>query len=140
MESSEARQAAKKIKKAKNGEFQANNLEQLPADIRILMKERGTHEEGSSERIAELEETVSALAADNEILEAQNRLFEDMKAQWQAGGFAAVIAGKNEEIRALLVRVASESREKAKNFRSSEYWKAEAIKLGYRRNEIEKTK
>ncbi len=44
------------------------------------------------------------------------------------------------EIRALLTRVASESREKAKNLRSSEYWKAEALKLGYQRpDSTEKT-
>jgi hypothetical protein len=45
-----------------------------------------------------------------------------------------VIAGKDAEIRALLIRVESESREKARNYRSAEHWKAEAIKLGYRRN------
>jgi hypothetical protein len=59
-----------------------------------------------------------------------------MKAQWQAGGFAAVIAGKDEEIRALLTRVASESREKAKNFKRASFWKAEAIKLGYRPEKV----
>jgi hypothetical protein len=145
--SNEAKKSARKARKAANEAHRASQVEQLPANIRILMNERGAIQDDPlasrflAERVAELEETVSALAADNEILEAENRLFEDMKAQWQAGGFATVIAGKNEEIRALLVRVASESREKAKNFRSSEYWKTEAIKLGYRRNgEGEKTK
>jgi hypothetical protein len=145
--SKEAKRLARKASKAANEAHRASQVEQLPADIRILMKERGASQDDPlaspflAERVAELEETVSVLSADNEILEAENRLFEDMKAQWQAGGFAAVIDGKNEEIRALLVRVASESREKAKNFRSAEYWKAEAIKLGYRRNgEGEKTK
>lgn len=137
--------AARKENKAANETHRASQIEQLPADIQILMKERETSQDDQlaspflAERVAELEEMLSALSTDNEILEAENRVFEEMKVQWHLGGFDAVIVGKNEEIRALLTRVASESREKAKNLRSAEYWKAEAIKLGYRSNG-EKTK
>jgi hypothetical protein len=138
--SKEAKKLARKASKAANEAHRTSQVEQLPPDIRILMQEKGASQDDSldshflTERVTELEETVSALAADNEILEAENRLFEEMKAQWQVGGFEAVIAGKDEEIRALLTRVASESREKAKNLRSAEYWKAEAVKLGYQRS------
>jgi ATPase subunit of ABC transporter with duplicated ATPase domains len=140
MELPEEKKEARKAKRAKNREFQAQNLAQLPADIRVLVEGRAAQVDlSSADRITELEEMIRVLSADNETLEAENRLFEEMKVQWQAGGFAAVIADKNEEIRTLLTRVASESREKAKNFRSAEYWKAEAIKLGYRRVPGEKT-
>jgi hypothetical protein len=122
--------SARKAKKAANGAFHAEQLEQLPQEIRQMMNTVTAE----AEHVAELEETVKALEADNGALEAENRKFEEMKAQWRAGGFETVIAGKDAEIRALLIRVESESREKARNYRSAEYWKAEAIKLGYRRN------
>jgi hypothetical protein len=123
----------RKAKKTENGSFHAEQLEQLPQQIREMMKNDGT-DLSEPERLAELEETVKALEADNTALEAENRKFEEMKAQWWAGGFDTVVAGKDAEIAALLIRVASESREKARNYRQAEYWKAEAIKLGYRRN------
>jgi hypothetical protein len=123
---------SRKAKKAENEAFRTDQVSQLPPNIRILVQ--SPNDLSESERIAELEETVKALSDDNECLEAENRKFEEMKAQWRAGGFEAVIAGKAEEIRALLIRVESESREKARNYRNAEYWKAEAIKLGYRRN------
>jgi hypothetical protein len=128
--------ATRKARKAENGSFHAEQLQQLPQEI-LQMMEKGDRggDLSETERVVELEETVTALEADNKHLEAENRLFEEMKAQWLAGGFDAVIAGKDGEIRALLTRVESESREKAKNYRSAEYWKAEAIKLGYRRND-----
>lgn len=133
----EAKRSARKARKAANEAHRASQIEQLPPDIRIMLKEPGASPNEPladpflADRVAELEEAVSALSADNDVLEAENRMFEEMKAQWRAGGFQAVIAGKNEEIRALLTRVAAESREKAKNYRSAEYWKAEALKLGY---------
>ncbi len=46
-------------------------------------------------------------------------------------GFEAVIAGKDEEIRVLQTRVYRESEDKVGWKRSADYWKAEALKLGY---------
>ncbi len=120
-----------KSKQTDNDAFRADQVAQLPAAI-VEMMGNGHHVLSDREHLAELEETVKALEADNATLEAENRLFEEMKAQWLAGGFAAVIAGKDAEIRALLTRVSSESREKAKNFSRAAFWKAAAIKLGYR--------
>jgi hypothetical protein len=126
--------ATKKAKKADNDAFHAEQLEQISPAILEMMKNGNGHDLSEPERIEELEETVKTLEVEIQVLRAQNKLFEEMKTQWRDGGFGSVIAGKNEEIRALLIRVASESRDKAKNLRSSDYWKAEAIKLGYRRN------
>jgi hypothetical protein len=124
----------RKSRQADNAAFRADHVAQLRPEI-VEMMGNGNHVLSDRERIAELEEAVTALEADNEKLEAENRRFEEMKAQWLAGGFEAVIAGKDEEIRALLTRVASESREKAKNLRSADHWKAQAVKLGYRRED-----
>jgi hypothetical protein len=124
----------RKAKKAENGAFHADQLGQLPPEVLAIRESAQPDTISVAEHVSELEETVRALEADNTALEAENRKFEEMKAQWRTGGFAVVIAGKNAEIRALLIRVESESREKARNYRQAEYWRAEAIKLGYRRN------
>lgn len=135
--------SVRKARKSANEAYRNSQVEQLPADIRILLKDSESDQTDSLDlvdRISELEQEINVLSADNETLEAENRLFEEMKAQWQEGGFAAVISGKNEEIRALLTRVASESREKIKNLRSAEYWKAQALKLGWRRDPLDSEK
>jgi hypothetical protein len=80
-------------------------------------------------RIAELEEAVRALEEENASLKAENALYGDMKGQWTAGGFDAVIAGKDEEIRVLETRLDQESR-------STKHWKAEAIRLGWSNEEV----
>lgn len=126
--------ATRKGRKEENEAFRADQLGQLPPEVLKMVGNGQPDGTSVAESLSELEETVKALEADNTALEAENRKFEEMKAQWRRGGFEAVIAGKAEEIRALLVRVESESREKARNYRQAEYWKAEAIKLGYRRN------
>jgi hypothetical protein len=54
-----------------------------------------------------------------------------MRVQFEQGGFEKVVADKDEEIRVLLTRVETESRDKVSYMRSADYWKAEAQKLGY---------
>lgn len=77
-----------------------------------------------ADRIAELEEAVRTLEAENASLKAENALYGDMKGQWTAGGFDAVIASKDQEIRVLETRLDRESR-------STKHWKAEAMNLGW---------
>ena len=89
--------ATRKAIKIENGAFHAEQLAQLPAEVLKAMEGTQPDDLLAAERISELEETVMALEADNQKLEAENRLFEEMKAQWEAGGFTTVIAGKNEE-------------------------------------------
>ncbi|MDB5525529.1 MAG: hypothetical protein JWM58_3292 [Rhizobium sp.] len=88
--------------------------------------------EAYPERVAELEEAARDLEADVAALKAENEKFASMKALFMRGGYEAVIAGKDEEIRALKTRVASESEAKASYLRSSEFWKAKAKELGWR--------
>lgn len=90
-------------------------------------------DEGLSEvdRIAELKEAVRVLEAENTALKSENALYGDMKRQWEASGYEAVIADKDETIRVLETRLYSESQDKAAWARSSKYWMAEAIKLGW---------
>lgn len=106
-----AKQAAKETRKA-------------GADIAVEV-------ETATDRIAELEEAVGALEADNEALKAENKLYGEMRVQFEQGGFEKVVAGKNEEIRVLQTRVYGESADKASWMKSAKFWKAEAIKLGY---------
>lgn len=75
-----------------------------------------------ADRIAELEEAVKVLEQEAVTLRAENKTFGDMKVQFEQGGFAKVIAGKDEEIRVLKRRVEQESAEKVKNLRRGDYF------------------
>ncbi|PWJ73849.1 hypothetical protein C7441_12533 [Pseudaminobacter salicylatoxidans] len=89
-----------------------------------------------ADRIAELEEAVRVLEAENAKLTAENKLYGEMRVQFEQGGFENVIAGKDEEIRALQTRLYRESEDKASWMRSAKYWQDEAKKLGYSRNTV----
>ncbi|RUV94332.1 hypothetical protein EOA75_11805 [Mesorhizobium sp. M1A.F.Ca.IN.022.07.1.1] len=97
----------------------------------IAQKLRTVQDLTDAERIAELEETVRILEGDIEKLKAENAKFGDMKVLFDQGGFEAVIAAKDEQIRVLNTRVSSESADKASWAKSAGYWKAQAQKLGY---------
>lgn len=84
-----------------------------------------------ADRIAELEEAVRVLEAENAALKTENALYGDMKRQWEADGYEAVIAGKDEAIRALETSVYRESADKVSWMRSAKFWKEQAIKLGW---------
>ncbi|WAJ27564.1 ParB N-terminal domain-containing protein [Antarcticirhabdus aurantiaca] len=86
------------------------------------------------DRIAELEAAVESLTTENAKLKAENKAFAEMRAEFQKGGFAAVIAGKDEVIRAQATRIEAESQEKVRNLRSAEFWRKQAEKLGYSRD------
>lgn len=88
----------------------------------------------SEEHIAELEEAVRVLEAENAELKAENKLYGEMKVQFEQGGFDKVVAGKDEEIRVLQSRLYQESADKASWMKSAKYWQAEAKKLGFSRN------
>lgn len=83
------------------------------------------------EQIAELQQEVSALETELTVAKAEIAKFEEMRVQYEKGGFEAVIAGRDEVIKALETRVYGESRDKAGWMKSAKFWKAEAIKLGY---------
>lgn len=67
--------------------------------------------------LEEVKEERDALRADVAKMKAELAKFEDMKLEYERGGFAEIIANKDETIRVLQSRVASESAEKVKNLR-----------------------
>lgn len=92
--------------------------------------------ETSDDRIDDLERAVIELEAENAKLKAELKKFDAMRLEYERGGFAEVIASLGEQIRVLKTRVSAESREKVKNLNAMEFWKKEAIKLGYSRETV----
>lgn len=88
------------------------------------------------DRIAELEEAVRVLEAENDELKAENKLYGEMKVQFEQGGFEKVLADKDEEIRVLETRLYGESADKASWMKSAKYWQAEALKLGWKNGDF----
>lgn len=87
-----------------------------------------------ADRIAELEEAIAVLEKENADLKAENKLYAEMKVQFEQGGFDKVIAGKDKVIEGLETRVYRESADKASWMKLSKFWEAEAKKLGFSRN------
>ncbi|RUW72015.1 hypothetical protein EN858_17610 [Mesorhizobium sp. M4B.F.Ca.ET.215.01.1.1] len=84
-----------------------------------------------ADRVAELEEAIQGLEADNAALKAENAKFGDMWVQYQKGGFDSVIAGKDEEIRSLNARLIQESEDKAGWMKRAKSWQKRATDLGW---------
>lgn len=83
-------------------------------------------------RVEELEETNATLEREYTEVIQENRRYEEMRVLFEKGGYEAVIAAKEEEIRVLKERLYSESEAKATWMRKAEYWKKQALKLGWR--------
>lgn len=137
----------RKQEQAKNAAASAEHAAKLPDSIKAMEtrkqeaiedKRAKAADDGLTleERIAELEEAVRDLETENAALKAENKLFSEMKAEWEKGGFEEVIRGKDEVIRAQATRIETESRDKASWKRSADYWKAEAVKLGWSNVEV----
>jgi len=90
----------------------------------------------AEQRIAELEEANRVLEREVEELRAENKLYREMKAEFESGGFAAVIAGRDKVIESQKIRIESESQEKVRNLRSADRWRKIAIDLGYTSREV----
>ena len=138
-----ARKAELQSKRAENDALREQHRAALPDAIKeiearkqqaIAARSGTASAEHDADRIAELEESVRVLEAEAETLRAENKLYGEMRVQFEQGGFDKVIAGKDNEIRALETRVYSESADKAAWIRASRYWKDQALKLGYVRN------
>ena len=90
----------------------------------------GVEEAVVAERDELLEEN-AALKADIEERDRRRALFADMAVQFEKGGFEAVIATKDEQIRVLRRQVETESADKATWAKRAEYWKKQAMALGF---------
>lgn len=145
------KEAAKESRKARgkkpdDAEWERQQEEardQLPDDVKqsiaaaAAAKAAKSARPGSGDdRIDDLERTVIELENENAKLKAELKKFEAMRLEYERGGFAEVIAGLGEQIRVLKTRVSAESREKVKNLNAMEFWKKEAIKLGYSRDTV----
>ena len=142
----EKAKAEREAKQAQNKAFQEQSKAALPDHIKAREDARNAAMEARKAKpvdvdalmaeIDELREANAALEKENAALKAENAKWEAMRVQWEAGGFEEVIAGKDEEIRVLKTRVETESRDKAGWKRSSDYFRAEAVKLGYSRDAV----
>lgn len=108
------------VAKARNGSVHAAVAGTRGEDIEAIKAERD-----------ELREENAALRADVAEVKAQIAKFDDMAVQYEQGGFEAVIAAKDEQIRVLRRQVEDESADKATWARRAEFWKKQAIALGY---------
>jgi len=119
---------AKETAKARNGSVHAAvagrrpsgavaELEALNAQLNAKIEEQG--------------EYITALEKDLAAANAGIAKFDGMAVQWEQGGFEAVIATKDEQIRVLRRQVEDESADKATWSRRAEFWKKQALALGY---------
>jgi hypothetical protein len=79
----------------------------------------------------ELREENEALKLDIADRDKRLAMFDGMAVQFEKGGFEAVIAGKDEQIRVLRRQVEDESADKATWAKRAEFWKKQAFALGY---------
>ncbi|MEW9808577.1 ParB/RepB/Spo0J family partition protein [Mesorhizobium marinum] len=130
-------QAGAKAEQVKNEETRAAHVAALPQAIKdhqqvtAEWRARSKASQVPDERIAELEQEVAALNGEVYALKATNAKFEAMRVQFEQGGFDAVIAGKDEEIRVLKARLVQESEDKAGWAKKAKSWQKRAIDLGW---------
>ncbi len=133
---------------ADHAEFHEQAQESLPQAIRdmeaakqqAIAARKGQQDHGGlspEDRIAELQEAVRVLEAETQELRAENKKYEEMRVQFEQGGFEKVLAGKDEEIRVLLTRVEHESGEKVRNLRRGDHFlKILREKYGWSRDAV----
>lgn len=108
--------------------------QQAKAEAITTRKAEPVDTEALIAELEELREANAALEEDVARLTAENKLYAEMKVQFEQGGFDKVIAGKDKVIEGLETRVYRESADKASWMKSSKFWEAEAKKLGFSRN------
>jgi len=120
--------AAIEAAKARNGSRQAAVTGTSPA---ARVAELEALNDSLNARVEEQADYITAL--ETEIADIKRRLamFDGMAVQWEQGGFEAVIATKDEQIRVLRRQVEDESADKATWSRRAEFWKKQALALGY---------
>lgn len=142
----ERRKAERAAKQAENDAARATAADALPQAIKDQQKfkaEAIASKKAQSVDVdalqAEVEqgrETIASLEAENASLKAEIKRFDEMRVQFEKGGFEEVIAGKDEEIRVLQGRLEQESGDKVAYLNKAEWWKKKAIELGYSSREV----
>lgn len=110
--------------------------EQARADRAAAKRQPADASQDAADRIAELEEANRSLEAEVGRLKAENAKFAGMKAEYEKGGFAEVIKGKDAVIAAQASRIERESQEKVANLRSADWWRKKALEAGYSDREV----
>ncbi|HEU4682952.1 MAG TPA: hypothetical protein VFS39_00435, partial [Nitrospira sp.] len=93
-------------------------------------------EDALQAELEELRESYAALEAEHNALKEQFEKFEDMRLEYERGGFEEVIANLRETLRVANISIERESAEKIKNLNRAEWWRKEAIKLGWSNDEV----
>ncbi|RDE08371.1 hypothetical protein DVH29_11610 [Pelagibacterium lacus] len=144
----ERREAEKAQRQDERAEFDRQreaNQENLPDHLKAYnarkverIAARGATKADDAERIEfllaendELREANASLEAEVAAFKVDNAKWQEMKVQFERGGFEKVIADKDEEIRVLQTRLETESADKVSWMKSAKFWKTEAEKLGY---------
>lgn len=135
----EKQREEKKAQQAENDRQREENRAKLNPDVQRI--EQAKQRNGATnaavaglspaDRIAELEESVRVLEAENATLKAENKRFAEMKVEFDRGGFDEVIRGKDEVISTLKTRVERESEDKVSWKRSSDMWRKRAEESGW---------
>jgi hypothetical protein len=112
------------------------DLERAKADAVAARKTKPADVEALIAENEELREANAVLETELATVKADNARWEAMRVQYEQGGFDKIIFGKDEEIRVLLTRVETESRDKASWAKSSKFWKQQALELGYAGDDI----
>ncbi|WP_156465074.1 hypothetical protein [Mesorhizobium sp. Root552] len=108
--------------------------ETAKAEAIAARKAKPVDVEALTAELEELREANDALETEITAIKADNAKWEAMRVQFEQGGFEKVIAGKDEEIRVLKTRVATESQEKVRNLNSFNWAMKKLTELGFRRN------
>lgn len=120
--------AAIEAAKARNGSVHAAVAGTSPA---ARITELEALNDALNAKVEEQGEYIASLETENSDLKGRLTKFDDMAVQWEQGGFEAVVATKDEQIRVLRRQVEDESADKATWARRAEFWKKQAIALGY---------
>lgn len=134
----EKAKADKKAKQAENDAYRDQNRAALSGPVKAQEEARAAAKSGKKptalpveDRVAELEEHVCVLEAENADLKVKVKKFSEMEIEFQKGGFEEVIRGKDEVIATLKTRVERESTDKVSWKKSSDMWRKRAEGAGW---------
>lgn len=131
-------EAAKANNGSRNAAVAGKAPEETPASIKAERDRLRGELEAVRAELAEREEEAGALRKDVAGLNARLAKFEDMRVQYENGGFDKIVEGKDEQIRVLRRQVETESADKAAWKRKydgmrkdRDAWKERALAAGY---------
>lgn len=133
------RASERKAEQAKNDQAREAARAALPESVQRIEQARQRNGSANAavpglsavDRIAEMEEAIKALEAENARLKEENKRFAEMKVEFDRGGFEEVIRGKDEVIAVQATRIERESKDKVGWKNSSDMWRKRAEESGW---------